>query len=97
MADAEPAVLARVPGTDGKIEGVVLGTLLGDAAIPAVRRIAQEDASVRRSARPEDGRDRAGGRVWGKRWSGRSACAFRSRIPLHFRFWGRPEPELRGA
>ncbi|MCJ0868759.1 MerR family transcriptional regulator [Streptomyces sp. AP-93] len=54
LADAELAVLARVPSTDGKVEGVVLGTLLGDAAMSALRRIAQEDASGRMSARAGD-------------------------------------------
>lgn len=53
LADAELAVIAGVPSTDGKVEGVVLGTLLGDAAMSALRRIAQEDASKRVSARAE--------------------------------------------
>lgn len=54
LAGAELAALARVPSTDGKVEGVVLGTLLGDAAMSALRRIAQEDASGRVSARVAD-------------------------------------------
>lgn len=54
LAGAELAVIAGVPSTDGKVEGVVLGTLLGDAAMSALRRIAQEDASRRVSAPVED-------------------------------------------
>ncbi|WP_338700504.1 MerR family transcriptional regulator [Streptomyces sp. Q6] len=55
LASAELAALAHAPSTDGKVEGVVLGTVLGDAAMSALRRIAQEDASsklqgARRSA-----------------------------------------------
>lgn len=53
LAGAELAVIAGVPSVDGKVEGVVLGTLLGDAAMSALRRIAQEDASKRVSARSE--------------------------------------------
>ncbi|MFE2285193.1 MerR family transcriptional regulator [Streptomyces sp. NPDC059443] len=45
LARAEVAVLAGVPGTDGKVEGVILGAVLGDAAMSALRRIAQEDVS----------------------------------------------------
>ncbi|MFF4954834.1 MerR family transcriptional regulator [Streptomyces chattanoogensis] len=45
LAAAELDVVARFPSTDGKIEGAVLGTVLGDAAMAALRRIAQEDAS----------------------------------------------------
>ncbi|ANP48282.1 DNA-binding transcriptional MerR regulator [Streptomyces griseochromogenes] len=47
LAEAELATVARVPTVDGKVEGVVLGTVLGDAAMSALRRIAQEDASSR--------------------------------------------------
>jgi DNA-binding transcriptional MerR regulator len=52
LADAELEVVAHLPTTDGKIEGVVLGTVLGDAAMAALRRIAQEDASQRISEQP---------------------------------------------
>ncbi|MCQ4208333.1 MerR family transcriptional regulator [Streptomyces longispororuber] len=50
LAAAELATLADAPSTDGKVEGVVLGTVLGDAAMSALRRIAQEDVSSRHSA-----------------------------------------------
>ncbi|MEV0369256.1 MerR family transcriptional regulator [Streptomyces sp. NPDC050636] len=52
LAAAELAVIARVPSTDGKVEGAVLGTVLGDAAMGALRRIAQEDVSRRVQERP---------------------------------------------
>jgi DNA-binding transcriptional MerR regulator len=47
VAGAELAVINDLPGIDSKLEGVVLGTVLGDAALAALRRIAQEDASRR--------------------------------------------------
>ncbi|MEU9474437.1 MerR family transcriptional regulator [Streptomyces sp. NPDC048191] len=50
LADAELAAVARVPTVDGKVETVVLGTVLGDAAMAALRRLAQEDASIRTPA-----------------------------------------------
>ncbi|MGW0204656.1 MerR family transcriptional regulator [Streptomyces sp. NPDC003233] len=49
LAEAELATVARVPTLDGKIETVVLGTVLGDTAMAALRRIAQENASARMS------------------------------------------------
>lgn len=45
LAAAELELVARSPSTDAKIEGAVLGTVLGDAAMAALRRMAQEDAS----------------------------------------------------
>ncbi|TDC24550.1 MerR family transcriptional regulator [Streptomyces sp. 8K308] len=53
LAAAELSVVGEMAGTDGKIEGVVLGTVLGDAAMAALRRIAQEDTSQRVTARAE--------------------------------------------
>lgn len=53
LAAAELSVVGQMAGTDGKIEGVVLGTVLGDAAMAALRRIAQEDTSQRVTARAE--------------------------------------------
>ncbi|WP_461034403.1 MerR family transcriptional regulator [Streptomyces mayteni] len=53
LAAAELAVVGEMGSTDGKIEGVVLGTVLGDAAMAALRRIAQEDTSQRVTARAE--------------------------------------------
>ncbi|MQY35916.1 hypothetical protein SRB17_39120 [Streptomyces sp. RB17] len=52
LAGAELAAVARVPTVDGRVEAVVLGTVLGDAAMAALRRIAQEDASARMPAPP---------------------------------------------
>ncbi|MCG3041317.1 MerR family transcriptional regulator [Streptomyces sp. S1A] len=52
LALAELDMVARAPSADGKVEGVVLGTVLGDAAMAALRRIAQEDASLRAQIRP---------------------------------------------
>ncbi|MFD5553176.1 MerR family transcriptional regulator [Streptomyces sp. NPDC127068] len=47
LARAELSTVAAVPTVDGKVEGVVLGTVLGDAAMAALRRMAQESASAR--------------------------------------------------
>jgi len=47
LAAAELDVIAALPTTDSKVEGVVLGTVLGDAAMAALRRIAQKDTSQR--------------------------------------------------
>ncbi|WP_106402678.1 MerR family transcriptional regulator [Actinocorallia populi] len=47
LAEAELAIVARVPTVDGKVEAVVLGTVLGDAAMSALRRVAQESVSSR--------------------------------------------------
>ncbi|MFD5100608.1 MerR family transcriptional regulator [Streptomyces albidochromogenes] len=52
LATAELAALAKVPSVDGKVESAVLGTVLGDTAMAALRRIAQEDASHRIQRRP---------------------------------------------
>ena len=45
LAAAELEMISRAPGADAKVESAVLGTVLGDAALAALRRIAQEDAS----------------------------------------------------
>jgi DNA-binding transcriptional MerR regulator len=50
LAAAELDAVSGVPGTDGKegkVESAVLCMVLGDAAMAALRRIAQEDASRR--------------------------------------------------
>ncbi|MFE9660171.1 MerR family transcriptional regulator [Streptomyces sp. NPDC005955] len=47
LARAELSAVAAVPTADGKVESVVLGTVLGDAAMAALRRMAQESASAR--------------------------------------------------
>lgn len=45
LAAAELEMVSRAPGADAKVESAVLSTVLGDAALAALRRIAQEDAS----------------------------------------------------
>ncbi|MFE9422068.1 MerR family transcriptional regulator [Kitasatospora sp. NPDC006697] len=47
LATAELAAVARREGVEGKVESAVVGTVLGDAIIAALRRLAQEDASHR--------------------------------------------------
>jgi DNA-binding transcriptional MerR regulator len=47
LSKAELAVIGRRDGVESKVEGAVLGTVLGDAAIGAMRRLAQADASYR--------------------------------------------------
>ncbi|WP_371497911.1 MerR family transcriptional regulator [Kitasatospora sp. NBC_00374] len=47
LAAAEVAAVATHPDPDGLVESAVIGTVLGDAALAALRRLAQEDASHR--------------------------------------------------
>ncbi|MCX4748171.1 MerR family transcriptional regulator [Kitasatospora sp. NBC_01287] len=47
LAAAELALVGRRPDPDGRVEGAVLGTVLGDALLATLRRLAQEDASRR--------------------------------------------------
>lgn len=47
LADAEMEIISKRPDPDSKVEGAVLGTVLGDAVMSAMRRMAQEDASGR--------------------------------------------------
>ncbi|GJF29253.1 MerR family transcriptional regulator [Kitasatospora sp. NE20-6] len=47
LSTAELAMIGRREGLDSKVEGAVLGTVLGDALIGAMRRLAQADASHR--------------------------------------------------
>ncbi|MEV6209615.1 MerR family transcriptional regulator [Kitasatospora sp. NPDC051914] len=47
LSTAELALIGRREGLDSKVEGAVLGTVLGDALIGAMRRLAQADASHR--------------------------------------------------
>ncbi|WP_371497612.1 MerR family transcriptional regulator [Kitasatospora sp. NBC_00374] len=47
LAAAELAAIGHREGVDSKVEGAVLGTVLGDALIGAMRRLAQADASHR--------------------------------------------------
>ncbi|MFJ1704463.1 MerR family transcriptional regulator [Kitasatospora sp. NPDC088346] len=53
LAAAEVAAVATHPDPDGLVESAVIGTVLGDAALAALRRLAQENASHRLfAARP---------------------------------------------
>lgn len=54
LATAELDVVSKMETVDGKVEGALLGTVLGDAAMAALRRIAQEDASRRIAERHTD-------------------------------------------
>jgi hypothetical protein len=47
LSKAELAVIGRRTGVESRVEGAVLGTVLGDAVIGAMRRLAQVDASYR--------------------------------------------------
>ncbi|MFD9129429.1 MerR family transcriptional regulator [Kitasatospora sp. NPDC059571] len=47
LSVVELALISRREGLDAKVEGAVVGTVLGDALISSLRRLAQEDASSR--------------------------------------------------
>ncbi|MFI6446384.1 MerR family transcriptional regulator [Kitasatospora sp. NPDC050543] len=47
IAAADIAAIGTRAEVDSKVEGAVLGTVLGDTLIAALRRLAQEDASAR--------------------------------------------------
>ncbi|MCX4748433.1 MerR family transcriptional regulator [Kitasatospora sp. NBC_01287] len=47
LSAAELAMIGNRPDVDSKVEGVVLGTVLGDALLGAMRRLAQSEASHR--------------------------------------------------
>jgi DNA-binding transcriptional MerR regulator len=50
-AEADLAVIQRRATLDGRLEGVIIGTVLGDSLLAALRRLAEENASAR--AMPE--------------------------------------------
>ncbi|MDH6116990.1 MerR family transcriptional regulator [Kitasatospora sp. GAS204B] len=52
LAAAELALVDRRADPDGRLEGAVLGTVLGDALLATLRRLAQEDASRRTFTAP---------------------------------------------
>ncbi|MFE0461796.1 MerR family transcriptional regulator [Kitasatospora sp. NPDC058965] len=54
LAKSELAAIGRREGVDSMVEGAVLGTVLGDALIGAMRRLAQSDASHRLFETPQD-------------------------------------------
>ncbi|WP_371480804.1 MerR family transcriptional regulator [Kitasatospora sp. NBC_00315] len=47
LAAAEVAAVGRRPDPDSQVEGLVLGTVLGEALLTALRRLAHENASAR--------------------------------------------------
>jgi DNA-binding transcriptional MerR regulator len=68
IAAADLAVILRRPTLDGQLEGVIIGTVLGDTLIASLRRLAEEDTSERLSGRQGTGagqavtaREQAGG------------------------------------
>ncbi|MDH6125246.1 MerR family transcriptional regulator [Kitasatospora sp. GP82] len=62
LSAAEVAVVAGRSEPDSQVEGAVLGTVLGDALMAALRRLTQEDASHRSftEAAPTEGAEAAG-------------------------------------
>ncbi|MFG2874904.1 MerR family transcriptional regulator [Streptomyces sp. NPDC048337] len=59
VADADLSFVARGAGPEDLVERVVAGTVLGDAMLAALRRLAQVDASARRYPPPADEADAA--------------------------------------
>ena len=47
IAAADLAVIHRRHDLDSQLEGVIIGTVLGDTLLAALRRLAEEDASAR--------------------------------------------------
>jgi hypothetical protein len=60
LADAEVRCVLSRPDVESILEGVVIGTTLGDTILAATRRLAQANVSARLS--PEVARGRATGR-----------------------------------
>lgn len=54
IAEADLAVVAAVEGRDARAETAVLGTLLGDVLIAALRRLAQEHVSAKQFPPPTE-------------------------------------------
>jgi DNA-binding transcriptional MerR regulator len=50
IAAADLTAIMRRPTLDSQLEGVIIGTTLGDTLIASLRRLAEEDASTRRAA-----------------------------------------------
>jgi DNA-binding transcriptional MerR regulator len=61
LAEAEVACVLGRPDLESRLEGVVIGTVLGDALLAGLRRLAQ--ANVSASLSPQVARARAGGRA----------------------------------
>ena len=68
IAAADLAVILSRQGRDSQLEGVVIGTVLGDALLAALRRLAEENASARAAplSRPECGSRQDDGAVSGR-------------------------------
>jgi hypothetical protein len=47
LAEAEVAVILARPDTESRLQGVVVGSVLGDALLGALRRLAQESVAGR--------------------------------------------------
>ena len=54
VADREVEVVVDRRDPVDMVEGVVIGTILGEALLDAIRRLAQQDASARRLLRPAE-------------------------------------------
>jgi DNA-binding transcriptional MerR regulator len=52
IAAADLAVLRARPTLDSQLEGVIIGTVLGDTLLAALRRMAEENASAAEAVRP---------------------------------------------
>ncbi len=55
LAEMDLAYVLGMPSRDEVLEGVVVGSFLGDAAVAAIRRLARRDLSARRSAEVDSG------------------------------------------
>lgn len=60
IAEADVAYVAGFEKIEDMLERMVVGTVLGDAALMAIRRLAHENASAARFADPERGDDQPG-------------------------------------
>ncbi len=63
LAEAEVACVLGRPDLESMLEGVVIGTVLGDALLAALRRLAQANVSARTSPKVARARANAGKRV----------------------------------
>ncbi|MEU9123721.1 MerR family transcriptional regulator [Streptomyces sp. NPDC048506] len=61
VAAADLAWVSRYAEVDGLVESVVVGTVLGDTVLMAMRRLAHEDASARQYETGPGGAGKAGG------------------------------------
>jgi hypothetical protein len=52
IAAADLAAILRRPTLDSQLEGVIIGSVLGDTLLAALRRLAEENTSARVAAAP---------------------------------------------